>query len=448
MRHSTRTAVLLVLFATLLIKIGAQTNATEKAKEGWNLGLLPAITFDSDLGFQYGGLVNIFNYGDGSRYPAYNQSIYLEASKFTKGSTTLRFFYDSDQLLSGLKLTADVSYLTNQLSTFYGFNGYKAIYNENFMKKESESYISKFFYNYDEKLFRTKIDLFGNIGETNIEWSTGVTYYNYSVAEVDLEKLNSGKNENDKELPFESLLTKYSRWGFISNKEADGGYATYIKMGLAYDTRDRKALPTKGFWSELIVRTAPAFLSEGKTHTKLSLYHRQYFTIVPNNTFFAYRLNYQTSLFDGSTPYYLQPIMGTSFLTGSSSNGLGGNKSLRGILRKRVVGDGYAMANIELRQIFLRFNKFKQNFYIGTNLFFDCGLVTKNISLSTSNLSNNEKEELTLYYGKEKESLHKSAGLGLKLAMNQNFVVSFDYGKALDDRDGNSGFYMTMNYLF
>lgn len=443
-----RTAVLLLLFATFIIKIDAQIKDLEKAKKGWNLGILPAIAFDSDLGYQYGGVANLFNYGNGSRYPAYNHSIYIEASKYSKGSGTLRFFYDSDRLIKGLRVTTDISFLTNQLSTFYGFNGYKSIYDKDFLEKGTDDFISRFFYNYDERLFRTKLDLFGKIGESHFMWSTGITYYKYAINEVNLKKINSRKDNNDKVAEFESLHEKYLRWGLISNEEANGGFVTYLKAGIAFDTRDRKSLPTKGLWSELILRTAPDYLSEGDTHTKLSLFHHQYFTLIPNNTFFAYRLNYQTSIFSGKTPYYLQTIMGTSFLTGSSSNGLGGNKSIRGILRKRVVGDGYAMTNIELRQIIVRFRKFKQNFYIGSNLFFDCGIITKEIEVSTKNLDNVDRQEFDLFYGSDKESLHKSVGLGGKFAMNHNFVVSFEYGKALDKRDGNSGLYMTMNYLF
>ena len=33
----------------------------ELTKTGWNFGALPTITFDSDLGFQYGGLINLYN---------------------------------------------------------------------------------------------------------------------------------------------------------------------------------------------------------------------------------------------------------------------------------------------------------------------------------------------------------------------------------------------------
>ncbi len=78
----------------LFINLFAQE---EVAKEGWNFGALPAITFDTDLGFQYGGVINLYHYGDGSRYPTYNHSIYLEVSRFTKGSGINRIYYNSDQ---------------------------------------------------------------------------------------------------------------------------------------------------------------------------------------------------------------------------------------------------------------------------------------------------------------------------------------------------------------
>ena len=44
-----------------------QDTKKKEIKTGWNMGALPAISFDSDLGFQYGAVVNFFNYGDGSK---------------------------------------------------------------------------------------------------------------------------------------------------------------------------------------------------------------------------------------------------------------------------------------------------------------------------------------------------------------------------------------------
>jgi hypothetical protein len=32
--------------------------------------------------------------------------------------------------------------------------------------------------------------------------------------------------------------------------------------------------------------------------------------------------------------------------------------------------------------------------------------------------------------------------------MNQNFIIAVDYGIAADERDGDSGLYIGLNYLF
>ena len=101
----------------------AEIPPDENRKTGFNFGILPTITYDSDLGFQYGGLVNLYFYGDGSRYPKYNHSLYFEVSRFTKGSGINRFFYDSDRLLKGIRTSFDLSYITDQTNSFFGFNG-------------------------------------------------------------------------------------------------------------------------------------------------------------------------------------------------------------------------------------------------------------------------------------------------------------------------------------
>lgn len=101
----------------------------ENVKTDWNFGALPSISFDSDLGFQYGALINLYNYGNGSRYPKYDHSLYFEVSRYTKGSGINRFFYDSDHLLKGIRTTFDLSYLTDQKMDFFGFNGYESVYN-------------------------------------------------------------------------------------------------------------------------------------------------------------------------------------------------------------------------------------------------------------------------------------------------------------------------------
>ena len=78
------------LIFIMLTGILATSLMAQETKTGWNFGALPAVTYSTDQGFQYGALVNLFDYGDGSIYPDYYHRIYVEASTFTKGSRILR----------------------------------------------------------------------------------------------------------------------------------------------------------------------------------------------------------------------------------------------------------------------------------------------------------------------------------------------------------------------
>ena len=94
-------------------------------------GPLPVVGFDSDLGFQYGVCCDIFNYGDGTNYPAYNFKINLEASTYTKGSSVLRSYGDFKNIIPEGKLFYDVAYFNSPKYGFYGFNGFAAPYDPN-----------------------------------------------------------------------------------------------------------------------------------------------------------------------------------------------------------------------------------------------------------------------------------------------------------------------------
>ncbi|HPF93775.1 MAG TPA: hypothetical protein PLV65_07550, partial [Tenuifilaceae bacterium] len=188
---------------------------------------------------------------------------------------------------------------------------------------------------------------------------------------------------------------------------------------------------------------------------KFTLTHRQYFTLFPNRLTFAYRLGYQGTVF-GTCPFYLQPSITTLILRGSTSEGLGGGKSLRGVIRNRVVGDGIAWANLELRWKFVRFEFLNQNFYLSLNTFVDGGQVITPIQFSTSNVDwasyNWQTPENTPteddIFSDDKESLHMSYGAGLRIAMNRNFIIAVDHGRPFDERDGASGTYIGLNFLF
>ena len=52
------------------------------------------------------------------------------------------------------------------------------------------------------------------------------------------------------------------------------------------------------------------------------------------------------------------------------------------------------------------------------------------------------------FFNPGNEKFHTSVGAGLRIAMNENFVIAVDYGRALNEQDGKSGMYIGLNYLF
>ncbi|HNT92745.1 MAG TPA: hypothetical protein PKJ71_03460 [Bacteroidales bacterium] len=116
------------LYVMLFTALLASAVVAQETKTGWNFGALPAVTYSTDQGFQYGALVNLFDYGDGSIYPDYYHRIYIEASTFTKGSSILRIMYDSDYLIKGIRYAVDLSYMPDFAYDFYGFNGFGSVY--------------------------------------------------------------------------------------------------------------------------------------------------------------------------------------------------------------------------------------------------------------------------------------------------------------------------------
>jgi len=447
-----------LIISMLVLSLSAQE---KKVKTGWKFGgALPAITFDSDLGFQYGALVEFFNYGDGSTFPDYFDHTYTEISHFTKGSGIYRFMYESNHLIKGVHLTTDLSYLPDQANHFYGFNGYEAIFNKLWMddKTADPSYRTRMFYRNERNQFRFKNDFQGKLSGEHIKWSAGFALQNFEISSVNIDKLNKGK---DVKLPSVTekpgLFEMYQELGLINTDQANGGWVNTIKAGLMWDSRDNRPNPMKGLWTEIGVEMAPEFLGNDLGFSKLFITHRQYFTLIEKDLALVYRLGYQATL-SGEAPFFYQSQVITSMLTGATSEGLGGASTLRGILRNRVQGDAFFMGNIELRWKPVYFKFLKQDCYIGLNGFYDFGRVTKDIKLP-DNLATTFEGIYTInaiytgdtfsnYFKPGTEKFHMSAGTSIMLAMNQNFVIAIDIGKALNEQDGNIGFAIGLNYLF
>lgn len=420
---------------------------TEKKTKPFNFGPLPVIAYNTDIGFQYGLLLDIYYYGDRKIFPKYYHSLYLEVSRTTKGSGINQVFYDSEHLIRGIRTTIDVTYLTERALDFYGFNGYRAVYHHSWENdKDTADYKTRMFYRLDRQLFRCGLSFQGKFFTEHIKWLAGLTVFSVHIGSVNIDRFNKGLKENKKLPDVPALYDHYVQWGVLDDGERSGGMNNFIKLGLIFDTRDNEPNPMHGMWSELVLIVAPDFLSSNNFgFVKLSVIHRHYFTIIKDRLSFAWRLGYQGTIL-GKAPFYLQPIMFNSWEKTTTIDGLGGSRNLRGILRDRVVGDGITYGNAEFRWKFYRFRLLRQNFYLALNAFADEGMVVQMIKFDKSLIP--LSVEQSQYFSDAEDYPHLCAGGGFRIVMNENFVICADYGQAIDKRDGIRGIYVGFGFLF
>ncbi|MBQ2414356.1 MAG: BamA/TamA family outer membrane protein, partial [Rikenellaceae bacterium] len=380
-------AILLVaaLFATNIQAQNIENEAPVPAKKeiiktGYNFGPLPAVAFDADKGFQLGALLNIYDFGDGSTYPNTRQQWYFEASFFTKGSQLYVVSYDNRFWIPGVRFSTALTITNDKAMDFYGFNGYQSYYDYQKVldgKKKDDMYIYTPKYRTNRLAALFKADFVGKIGNTPLSWEAGYHLSYFKQGAINREKINKNKDEN-KMFPASepTLFEQYRDWGIIKDSEADGGLNSTVRVGLLFDTRDKEGAPSRGIWAEAHVMMAPKWLGTTNPYYKYSATFRHYIPILNRDRLtFAYRLNYEGT-FGNKAPYYVLPYMTTVGPT-YDRDGMGGFRTVRGIMRNRVQGLDMASYNAELRWRFVSFTLWKQNISFGLNAFSDGTMVTK-----------------------------------------------------------------------
>lgn len=430
--------IIMVCMLSVLVFCTGRLHADEIVKTGINVGPLPSVAYNTDTGFQYGLLANIFFYGDGSIYPDYFHNVYVEWNQTTKGAGLAQLQYDSKYLIPGIRVTADVSNIMQQTWGFYGFNGAQSVYNAVWLDDNADNldYKNRLYYAMKRNYFRVLTNFQGNISDESFRWLGGLGVMKFNVGSV-----TETRAWSDEFTDSTTLYDDFVDWGVITPEEADGGWVTTLKAGVVYDTRDFEACPMKGLWEEVLLTAAPGFIGNESGWLQLSATHRQYFTLIPRDLSLAYRIGYQ-GVVAGKMPFYMQGMMSSSYKT---TDGLGGSKTVRGIMRARLVGDGYLYGNLEARWKIVHFKLANQNFYFGVNPFVDAGMVVQPFSFDDSGVPAAVYED---YFNDTKETVHIGYGMGIKLAMNQNIILSVDYGFAANKNDGSSGLYIALGYLY
>ena len=447
----------------------------EIIKTGINFGPLPVVAFDADRGFQFGGLLNIYDFGNGANYPNPNSQWYIEASAYAKdskiGSYKLVLNYDNKTLIPGVRMSICTGYFKDAALDFYGLNGYQSNYDMSLLEptitfdgsydKNSDDYnkiygkyhnkgkLPKGFYRYGRDQIRIKADFTGEI-VNNFYWEAG---YNFSWTKTQSFTPKGYAVLNNPEISDmyveggTTLFNLYKIWGIIPENEAKGGVSSGVRLGLMYDTRNVENNPTKGIWAEGHLLLNPSWLgtTKGQDYYKYCLTMRQYVPIVQDVFTFAYRLGYEGTI--GKTaPWYTAPFY-TSMGIKPDYDGFGGYRTVRGLMLNRVQGLDVGFYNIEFRYKFVEFKMLKQNIAFALSAFTDGAHVFRGYDLQ-----NRTGAYMDIYNKfvntKTKDGLHASAGAGLRFIMNQNFIVAFEGAQCFNKQDGGFAFYLNTGFLF
>ena len=444
----------LIAFACLglMLNIVSAQDSTRHVKTGWNFGVLPSVAYDADLGLQYGALTNIYYFGDGSTYPEYLHSFYAEAAYTTKKFGIFRTAYDSRHLIPNHRLSIDLTYLPDQMCDFYGFNGYQSDYNAAYTDGDDPAYISRAYYKYRRDLFRFSADIQGEISKP-LYWNAGVGILSFAVGPVDVDRLNKFTRDEADYLPDTvTLFDHYVQYGYIRPDEATGGTHPYLHGGVTYDTRDRQQNPRRGIHADAFLTYYVGLGSMSEyNNLKFNAAFRHYLPIIENRLTFAYRVGTQLNV-AGDCPFYLNTYLNQLYMQRVVYEGLGGANSVRGIMRNRILAPGVAFANVELRTQLFSFKVGKNMFYVGLNPFLDAGMVVQPYRAVVSD-PHTTTPTADLDTSVDTQGLydpHIGGGCGLKVAMNDNFVLSVDWATAFDKQDNGkfSNLYIKMGYMF
>jgi len=433
-------------------------------RTGWTFGALPSVAFDADLGFQYGVLSNVYYFGDGSTYPDYMHSFYVEAAYTTKRYGLFRFCYDSKFLIPKHRFSFDATFIPDAMSDFLGYNGYQSVYNDvwrNDKKYKDNGYISRAFYKYKRNLLRIAADVQGPI-KGKWKWATGLGFLGYWTGPVDIEMINKNKKE-DKKLPvdIDELYDKYVKWNIIHSNEATGGMHPYLRAGFVYDSRNKQANASKGMYADAFFTYTAGFgNSSDYNNLKFNTVFQHYVPVYKDYVTFAYRAGVQL-LVAGNSPFYMDNYLNVLYYQRVLYEAIGGANSVRGLIRNRVLANGFGYATAEFRFKVVKFNIKKENFYIAFNPFCDMGILLqpkaldKDIlfaSIAKNDPDFNIKDDLGNYINFDNNIYlpHLGAGIGLKIAMNENFILSVDWAMPFKKQDNANmaNIYIKMGYLF
>jgi outer membrane protein assembly factor BamA len=340
------------------------------------------VNFDSDEGFGYGVAVALYHYGDGSVQP-YRWSVQPTVFLTTKGRRDYTVFFDAPSLFGGWRLDVFAGSQRQIATPYYGL-GNNAVYDPSRVTDADPYY-----YRFGRRLNSGLVNLQRPLGDSPLRLLIGA-----GVIRASLDAVPEGTGT--------TLVAEEIAGGVRPGTE---GWINYVRAGLIYDTRNRETAPGRGTWSDILVQRVDKILGSEVGYTRWTITDRRYWRLGP--LILVNRLLLQG--ISGDVPLVDLHRLQASF---RDQEGLGGARSVRGLLRNRYAGRGMFLWNTEVRWPAFTFQLWSRSFHFAVSAFLDQGRVWEGQPRPGDLLS----------------GLHRGFGGGVRLGMGPDFVVGADLG--------------------
>ena len=409
-------------------------------REGWGFAGLPLANYSSDDGFGYGLKVAAYDYGKNQK--PYKTQIALQLFFTTNKVMYHKLFIDMPDFRgTPWRIDGALKFDRVLLNNYFGIGNDTSTLDEGAssdssgLSDEESAVVANYYTSFQSqepslilnlrRTIRGPVQFFNGyqVKHTIIVPHTAETVYQYRGIELPDDWM--------------SYLEEEKPYGY------SGGTMAYAQVGVIFDSRDQEPSPTRGLFSEFSVRgVAYRALDEQERETHAPLYggfnltSRHFLPVLTPRVVFASRLVLDALL--GDVPFNELASFGGS----QDYTGLGGSTSLRGILSRRYRGHVKAIVTPELRMTPATFYAGTQKFDIGVVVFSDLGRVWDESEAEPSS------------------TVHWTAGGGLRIAWNDNFLIRLDVGKNIGrilelrgeevaDRDADYlGFYLVFDHAF
>jgi outer membrane protein assembly factor BamA len=412
----------------------AEASATPGRRTGWDIQGVPALNFNTDEGFGYGAILLLVDRADGS-YEPFRYSVLLQLFQTTRQVASHLVNLDAPRFLgSPWRMGLEFAYTRTRFAPYYGLGNTASFQKElsrcpdrDALKSDPDvcpgnpEFRGLRYYTYDHRsLPRIRLNARRELSDT---WRLFLGY------RLRMDRIRMRYSPEDLGQSGDSKLVQDAAAGVFEAHENPGAgplseRTSELLFGVQYDTRDIESSPTLGMFHELSVRGGASPLGSQLNYWGATLHTRFFHPVLPGYRRLIMGWRGLLDVMGGEVPISLLPFFGGL----EGRDGLGGVFSARGILLRRYQGPVKLLLNGELRWTPLTAEPWGQQFDFTFAGFADAGRVWSNLHFS------------------EGGGLKTSAGGGLRVIWNREFVIRLDYGVGITEP--STGFYLDIGHIF